>query len=86
MTKDRAQITVLYGGEPSGLAESLGRQGLALTDEGGFWMLRTQAAGQPVLQVPRAPVQQPLQPPTLQAPPQLGTPDLTQPSGTLIVR
>jgi hypothetical protein len=86
MTRDRVQITVLYGGEPSGLAESLGRQGLSLTDEGGYWMLRTQAAGPPVLQAPAAPLQQPLQPPTLQAPPQLRTPDLTQPSGTLIVR
>ncbi|MFA7429884.1 MAG: DUF2066 domain-containing protein [Rhodospirillaceae bacterium] len=76
LTKDRAQITILYGGDPNGLAESLGRQGLGLTDEGGYWMLRTQAPGQPPV----------LQTPPQQAAPQLRAPDLMEPSGTLIVR
>lgn len=105
LTRDRAQITVLYGGEPARLGESLGRQGLALVDEGGYWTLRVSnttpslplsapaSAPAPVQAAPAQPaaprlaVPQPAvpQPATRQpATPQI--PDLTQPSGTLIVR
>ncbi|KJS39275.1 MAG: hypothetical protein VR70_08515 [Rhodospirillaceae bacterium BRH_c57] len=79
MTKDRAQITVLYGGPPDELAESLRRQGLSLTDNDGYWTLRPTSDSAPMLQAPalQAPV---LQAPTSQAP------DMVQPSGTILVR
>ncbi len=85
LTKDRAQITVLYGGQPDGLAESLRRQGLSLTDDGGYWTLRPTSDVAPMLQAPA------LQAPTLQAPapqdaPVLRAPDMVQPSGTIMVR
>ncbi|MGC2856705.1 DUF2066 domain-containing protein [Novispirillum sp. DQ9] len=92
LTKDRAQITVLYGGEPSRLGESLGRQGLSLVDEGGYWTLRPADTNRALpLAAPPAPATPPqLQAPQPQAPqlqaPQPQAPDLTRPSGTLMVR
>lgn len=75
LTKDRAQITVLYGGEPARLGESLGRQGLSLVDEGGYWTLRVANTnpGLPLStpgQTPApAPAPAPMAAPVLQAPP-----------------
>lgn len=77
LTRDRAQITVLYGGEPDRLVESLTRHGLSLTNEGGYWTVRVAGSGATSpLQVPQQQQEQlRLQPP-----------DLTQPSGTLTIR
>lgn len=92
LTKDRAQITVLYGGEAARLGESLGRQGLSLVDEGGYWTLRVGNANPSLPLAPATPAPAPalqapaLQAPPLQAPAQPQAPDLLQPSGTLTVR
>lgn len=80
LTKDRAQITVLYGGEPASLTESLRRQGLSLTDDGGYWTLRPVSDAAPVLQAPT------LQAPAQQDAPVLRAPEMGRTSGTIIVR
>jgi len=39
MTRDRAQVTLRYGGDPSTLGLALAQQGLVATQQGGVWML-----------------------------------------------
>lgn len=39
MTRDRAQMTLRYGGDPSTLALAFARQGLTATQQSGVWML-----------------------------------------------
>jgi len=52
ITRDRAQLTLRYGGDPARLPQAFAQQGVIAVEDGGVWMLSLPRQSAPVLTQP----------------------------------